>query len=481
MKKVVRNLFKDKYFVAALIVILIGTVLRFYKLGEYATFLGDQGRDALIIKRIVTLEHLPAIGAPTSIGQVYMGPFYYYFIAPWLLLFNFQPVGLAVGVAFFSSLYLLINYLIIRELFNKTTALISTVLIVFSSSLIEFSRFSWNPNLLPLFTLLTVYFVIKSVKTGRWYYFALAGALVSFSNQLHYLALFMLLPVGLLYLIQLLRKKVSLVNCLMFAVSCLIFSAPLIFFELRHNFLNTNNLISLFKYQGPVANNKLANFFSSFSSFNQFSFGVELNKFFLIMILTAIVLSTLFMFKKSKTISYFFAFFIILLFGVSLYSGPKFPHYFGMAYPLYYVIIGYFLSFLFSPPIGRYSVAVFLAVFLFFNYQGYYFFHFPGGRQIEYARNVGNFLNKTIDDKPFNFAVQPDTLQEDSFLYFLELKGKVPVDRKELEVAGQMYVVCERSCDPLKSQSWNITMFGKAKIDKIWSFDKLKIYKLTHQ
>lgn len=480
MKKVVRNLFKDKYFIAVLVVFLIGTVLRFYKLGEYTTFLGDQGRDALIIKRIVTLEHLPAIGAPTSIGQVYMGPFYYYFIAPWLLLFNFQPVGLATGVAFFSSLYILINYLIVRELFNKTTALISTVLIVFSSSLIEFSRFSWNPNLLPLFTLLTVYFVIKSAKTGRWYYFALAGAFVSFSTQLHYLALFMLLPVGLLYLIQLLRKKVGLFNCLMFAVSCLIFSAPLIFFELRHNFLNTANLASLIKYQDPVTNNKLANFFSSFSSFNQFSFGITLNKFSLILILTAIILSMVFMFKKSKIISSFFAFFIVLLFGVSLYSGPKFPHYFGMVYPLYYVIVGYFLSFLFSTSFGRYFVAVFLVVFLFFNYQGYYFFHFRGGRQIEYAKNVGGFLNKAIDDKPFNFAVQPDALQEDCFLYFLELKGKVPVDRKKLEVSDQMYVVCEGLCNPLESKSWNITMFGKAKIDKIWSFNKLTIYKLTH-
>lgn len=479
MKKIVRNLLKNRYFIAALIIFLIGATLRFYKLGEYATFLGDQGRDALIIKRIITLEHLPAIGAPTSIGQVYMGPFYYYFIAPWLLLFNFRPVGLAFGVAFFSSLYILINYFVIKEIFNKKTAIISTALIAFSSSLIELSRFSWNPNLLPLFALLTFYFVIKSAKINRWFYFALAGAFVSFSTQFHYLALFMLLPIGVLYLVLLLKKKVSLLNCLIFAAFFLIFSSPLIFFEIRHNFLNTNSLISLFKYQGPVANNKLANFFSSFYVLNQFSFAVEFNRIFLTLILTAIVISILFIYKKSRTIASFFAFFLVLFFGVSLYSGPKFSHYFGMIYPFYYVIIGYFLSFLFSIPFGRYVIVLFLAVFLFFNYQNYYFFHFKGGRQIEYARNIGNFLDKVVDNKPFNFAVLPDTLQEDCFLYFLELKGKVPVDRKKLEVADQMYVVCEGECDPLESKSWNITMFGSAKVDKIWSYGKLKIYKLT--
>ena len=148
-------------------IVLVGIFLRFYKLEGFVTFLGDQGRDAIIVKRIITLEHFPAIGPPTSIGQVYLGPFYYYFIAPWLLLSNFNPIGLAVGVAFFSSLYLLINYLIVKELFDKKIALISTILLSFSSVLIDFSRFSWNPNLLPLFALLTVYFVIKSLKTNN--------------------------------------------------------------------------------------------------------------------------------------------------------------------------------------------------------------------------------------------------------------------------------------------------------------------------
>ena len=186
--------------------ILVGVFLRFYKLYGFTTFLGDQGRDAIVVKRILTMEHFPAIGAPTSIGQVYLGPFYYYFIAPWLLFFNNQPIGLAFGVAFFSSLYLLINYLIVKELFNNKAALISTVFLSFSSFLIDFSRFSWNPNLLPLFTLLTVYFVIKSLKTNKWYFFVLLGSFISFSIQLHYLALFLIPPIVTLLINDLIKR-----------------------------------------------------------------------------------------------------------------------------------------------------------------------------------------------------------------------------------------------------------------------------------
>ena len=124
MRRILNILTKNRILI---IVLIIGVFLRFYRLNGFVTFLGDQGRDAIILKRILTGEHFPAIGPPTSVGQVYLGPFYYYFIAPWLLLFNFNPIGLAVGVAIFSSLYLLINYLIVKELFDKKIALISTV------------------------------------------------------------------------------------------------------------------------------------------------------------------------------------------------------------------------------------------------------------------------------------------------------------------------------------------------------------------
>ena len=83
---------KYKKYLPIFLLLLFGVFLRFWRLEGFVTFLGDQGRDAIVIRRILTGEHFPAIGAPTSIGQVYLGPFYYYFIAPWLLLFNFNPL-----------------------------------------------------------------------------------------------------------------------------------------------------------------------------------------------------------------------------------------------------------------------------------------------------------------------------------------------------------------------------------------------------
>lgn len=36
-------------------------------------------------------------------------------------------------------------------------------------------------------------------------------------------------------------------------------------------------------------------------------------------------------------------------------------------------------------------------------------------------------------------------------------------------------------CQIINSPSWNISMFGKSKIDKIWNYEGLKIYKLLHE
>jgi hypothetical protein len=87
---------------------LIAGFLRMYKLEEFMTFLGDQGRDAIVMKRLITLEDFPGIGPRSSMGQLFLGPFYYYFMAPFLIPFNFSPVGPAFGVALLSVLALFI-------------------------------------------------------------------------------------------------------------------------------------------------------------------------------------------------------------------------------------------------------------------------------------------------------------------------------------------------------------------------------------
>lgn len=487
IKNKVKLAFKnDPYLYALIPVFLIGVFLRFYKLEEYAMFLADQGRDAIIIKRILTLEHWPAIGAPTSVGQIYLGPFYYYFIAPWLWIFNFNPVGLAFGVAFFSSIFILLNYFIIKEFFNNKVALISSFFITFSYTLIEFSRFSWNPNLLPFFTLLTIYFLVKGLNTQKKVFYFLFGGFLSFCLQLHYLALFLIPPIIFISIIRLIEMKKKgywqkkLFNFLISLFSFSLFSLPLLIFDLRHNFLNSKNFLNFFKNTDGVISNKLTEFLITFEVLNKYSFNFEMPRFFSVSLLVLFFITGIFLLKNKGNLRTFFIFFLFLLGGISLYSGPKHPHYLGTVYPIYFVILSLLLTMIDFRPILILFTFIFGLSFFLINSKNYYFLWEKGHNQISHARTVADFLDKIIKTKAFNFAVQPDGWQEDSYLYFLELKGKKPLDRRKLEIGKEMFVVCGTPCDLYHTQSWNVYMFGKFKIDQEWLIDNVKIYKLVH-
>ena len=172
------------------IIFFIFIFLRLYQFHEYVMFLSDQGRDALIIRKILTFENWPLIGAPSSIGQVYLGPFYYYLISPFLLFLNWDPSGLAFGVFLYALIGTIFLFKFVSRYHDEASALILVTLISTSSVLIHFSRFSWNPNLLPYFGFFSIYYFYNWLKKPSLKNGFIFGVSVGLTIQLHYLALF---------------------------------------------------------------------------------------------------------------------------------------------------------------------------------------------------------------------------------------------------------------------------------------------------
>ena len=131
---------------------------------------------------------------------------------------------------------------------------------------------------------------------------------------------------------------------------------------------------------------------------------------------------------------------------------------------------------------GKILICLFFLIFIILNSQKYYFFYQKPQNQILHSQKVADFLEKKIAGKPFNIATWPVEFFEDNYLYFLELKNLRPADRLKQEITNQMFVLCAKTpCQIINSPSWNISMFGPAKIDKIWDYEGLKIYKLVHK
>ena len=87
----IKSLLIKKYSILIFFLILIlASFLRLNKISDYMTFLGDEGRDVLVVREILKGD-LTLLGPRASAADFYLGPIYYYFMAPFLFFSNFVP------------------------------------------------------------------------------------------------------------------------------------------------------------------------------------------------------------------------------------------------------------------------------------------------------------------------------------------------------------------------------------------------------
>lgn len=242
----------DHYWWLVCVLTLIGGVLRFWNLEASQQFLGDQGRDALVVSRIFTDADLVFIGPVTSIGNMYLGPAYYYFMLPFLWLTYPSPMGPIIAMALLGTVTIPVLYWVGSELLNKRAALIATFFYTFSSIVLAFTRFSWNPNPEPLVMLLLLLGVHRALTKNPWYW-TLAIGMFSVLIQLHYVTLLAGGVIGVFWVFEVVRRLRSrqltktfvlsnLVSAMIFGLSLV----PLMLFDWKHNWLNLKALQNIF-------------------------------------------------------------------------------------------------------------------------------------------------------------------------------------------------------------------------------------------
>lgn len=494
-------------FIAFIVLLLCAVFLRLYRLPEFATFLGDQGRDAITIKRLLTLENIPAVGAPSSVGNVFLGPFYYFFMAPFLLLFLFNPVGLAYGVAFLSLVGLVLSFLIVQKEENRWVGLIFFFFAVFSASLIEFSRFSWNPNLLPIFAFFTLYFFYKVLNEQTWIYALLFGSFFAFSTQLHHLGYVLALPCLVMGVYSLVKAQPKERKHLLILAGWSIgifffFSSTLILFDLKNNFVNTK---SFFQYlqQGdpdvPTDMSYVQRFSQSVRSMfvHVWMVGDHNGLGYAFLLLTVGGGMAYALYKKDKKRPFHMLLFLhalyILLFLLffALLDSFRHPHYYtGVYLSIFYIwaVLLYALSQVMQRT--RYVYYSFLCViaiiFLFFNTTStsYGFLWQQGSNQIVHARNVAESIYPEITEEQYQMIALPPWEMHGHYRYFLEVMGKTPLPEESPDPGEQIIVVCpdpHAECKPIGDPQWQLAAFDSPKVEKVWTVERVKIYKIVHK
>ncbi|MEM4270737.1 MAG: glycosyltransferase family 39 protein, partial [Candidatus Pacearchaeota archaeon] len=386
------------------------------------TFLGDEGRDVLVVYHILHGD-LTLLGPTASVGGFFLGPIYYYFMTPFLWLFNYNPVGPAVMVAIFGVLTVYLVYKAGQMFFNKTTGIIAAIFYSISPLVIAYSRSSWNPNLMPFFSLLTLVVLHIALRKDKSWLIVLSGLLLGVTMQLHYLATFLsVIMFSYVLLFEIFKNSKGFSSAFLIKLfknyfflflGFLVGLSPFLVFEVRHNFQNIQSIFNfilsskdtglsakIYKIIYDVFFRLFARLLTNFPPPEQVSLKASINILFwylgslmlgVISILVFLIKFAILYKKKEKEEDQFFKYLLIflwLILGVGLFGFYKkniYDYYFGFMFPLPFLLSGNALSFFISKNRLLKAFAICILLFLIaLNLNGIPF-RYPPNRQLKQA------------------------------------------------------------------------------------------------
>lgn len=467
-----------------ILIVAVAAFCRLYRISDYMEFLGDQGRDVVIVRNFLKNHDPFFIGPQTSVGNMYLGPYYYYlFVAPGLLLAGFNPVGPSIVVAILGVLTVFLLFKFVSKWFGIKAAYITSFLYAISPVVIKYSNFSWNPNVMPLFALLFFYYILNSNLLLA------AFAFVVCLNS-HFLALLLIPTGGLIYFWKFYtqpKKRTSLIRGLIIAIVVFILSlTPQVLFDIKHNGQNINAFLSFFTHRETTVNLKaykaipeIAPLFIQINTRLLAGKNAQVGLYVSILFFVLLIIETYRQIRQKKPNAMFIflsLWYLIGLVGLALYKQHIYDHYFAFVFPVVFILFGYLLSkttkFIYIP------VLIGLTVFSILENP----FRWSAPKQLATTLAIDESIIKSANGQPFNFALLAKMNYDPGYRYFFSEK-KAPVELLQEKVTNQLYVVCEPfqiDCNPINNPEWGIAAFGWAKIDTQWEINGIKIFRLVH-
>jgi hypothetical protein len=515
---------KKIYWIFLSLIIALGAFLFFYRLRETQNFFYDVARDMEVVRQIIVDKKWTLLGPQTSFGlnsplETYFGPLYYYLVAPALLFSRLDPFGPAILTAFFSFLGAILFFLFLRKIVaNRWLALFGFFFYLISPLTVEYSRFPWNPNFLPFFSVLILLFLNIFLISKKWFLIMILGFLSGCLFQLHYVAAGLILALLISLFIFNPQKNFSRV---FFWVSGFILGIlPIIIFEIRHNFFLTKSIVrnltvnsGNFWFSLSGIFNYLRTLIGRFFGFEQYSILFMEKSHSIVSLISVFIFATLLIFllidKKHKerkiilflTVGLFLGLFFALTFGqfqkeriedryllpllpiiptflvlflekifikiANLKSNPKI---------FFFLLISLILMALSLAAIKKDWVIVNRKIGIDFNQVN-----------LQGAQKIAEIIAKDVSQNNFQDKFNVANIVDGNsraiyYRYFLNVLGQKPMVVEAYPDSKILYVISDK--DKLKTLNypvWEINSFHPKRISDEWTTDfKIKIYRLEN-
>ena len=189
---------RNKIFLALFgLILIVGIGFRTYRFHDFLRFNADQSRDATLASEVlVGKAPWPLLGPKAGGTEFKLGSAFYSFQIVSSELFGVTPVSAAYPDLLFSLLAIPLLFLLLRQYFDTKTALRLTAVFALSYFAVKYSRFAWNPNSTPFWSMLFLLALYQSVIPGerkRWWIWPMVlGVAIGIGVELHTLLLALL-------------------------------------------------------------------------------------------------------------------------------------------------------------------------------------------------------------------------------------------------------------------------------------------------
>lgn len=436
MKKFINFFKKNQEATIIIWLFLLALFLRIFRLPDFIAYHQDQVRDLFYIKDYFSRGQIFLLGPKASVGNFFLPPFWYYLMAIGYF-FSPSPVIPAFIVALLSALTTIVIYKFCKKFFCLKIAFFACLIYAVSAVSIEHSRFAWNPNPIPFFTILTFYFLYTFIFEKKESGFYLGTIFANLAFQLHYQGMVIL---GFFFLGVIINKQMTIKRFLQFFGINLFLVSPFLIYEVLNNFKNTTEIFNFIFHS--TANQSLRFFgipfyikfiFRDFSSF----LGKTLffKNFWLGLIWLPIFGISLLFKSKSRGENLLKIFFIFSFMMLFIYKNSLIDFYLLYLIP---PLIIYFVVFINKvlPDIYFTIISLIIVVISLFTS--------PAFSKVDHTYSSINYATKVITSKSdycLVYHIFPTNYIESKFRYLVSLQKNQP---KQLDCETILYYRCDQ-------------------------------------
>ncbi len=421
--------------VLILIIGLFSFLLSFQRVSTSYSFEWDQADDAAKVVSMID-RHKPLLIGPQVSNQnsFFVGPYHYYYLLPFYIFTKGDPVAGQYALILINVITSVTAFILISKIFNPLTGFLASLFLT-----IILGKTCWSVMYAPLISIISFYICYQAI--NHKFSFIWAMFFAGLISNIH------LVPISLVPIIifsfVIGRQKISLKEILLGIVAFIIPFLPLVVFDLRHNFLNTQKILELIS--GTNSSGQiyspflwLRSFWRSLSLLNIMPALIERSLFLLILLVSPFLMSS----KLNRWLS--FVWVLLPLIILSFYHGAISEYYYALVTSLIPVYLALILVKFLKNPILIIIVSIFLTAFVLFKQYS----SSSGQVTLNDKKTVIRYLITQTQDQPFYLSYETGLGMDFGFDYLLSFYRRP----SKIFTNGHLYTLYTNDTLPKDSQ-----------------------------